>query len=371
MLGALFEQRAIRDPGWNAWANGDDFPRGTTVTEESSLRLLAVYSCVRVISDAVATLPVDVYRSRGGVREEVSKPAWVEKPSIDLDRISFLTQQMVSLLLRGNSYALVLRNAVGMVVELVALHPDVVRVTKDNRGRTRYFVAGTEVDRSRILHVPALMVPGSPVGLDPVTFAADAIGLGLNAQTYGSAFFSQGAVPSGLIKAPGDMTGDEAKRLRDQWLTMHGGPKKGNLPAVLTGGADYLPITISNEQSQFLETRKYTDEQIYRLFGLGSPLSGDNGPSITYANVEQRATDVTRYTLMPWLARLELAWSSLLPRPQYVKFNLDAFQRADTNTRYQGYKTGLDAQFLTRDEVRALEDLPPLPDVPGTQDTTQ
>jgi HK97 family phage portal protein len=367
MLGSLLERRALRDPAWNRWAAGDIITGRRQVTEDSAMGLLAVHSAVKVISDTISTLPVQIYREVGGQRTEVEKPpAWTTNPNVDLGRVEFIGQIVVSLLLRGNAYALIVRSPLGEVIELWPLHPDWVRVERTSFAATstrRYTVNGVVVPNERILHIAGMMMPGAVAGVDPITAARDAIGLGLDAQTYGAKFFQNSAIPAGVIKHPGNVTLEQAKELAEQWRSMHGGPHRSGMPAVLTAGAEYQPITITNEQAQFLETRRYTDTQVYRMFGLGNPLSTDtSASSLTYANVEQLSTDVTRYALMPWTVRVEKALSALLPRPQYWRFNFDAFLRADTKTRYEAYRVANPtAVWLTDDEIRQLEDRAPLP----------
>lgn len=373
MLGSLFERRAIRDPQWSAWARGDDISMaasaaGVRVDEMSSMQLLAVYSCVRVISDAISSLPLDVFRKRAGHQEPIPNPMWVDQPNVDTDRISFMVQTVVSLLLRGNAFWMVTRNQVGNVVEIWNLHPDWVSVRRvsGEMSTKQFWIMGRPFE-GEIVHIPALMFPGSIEGVDPITAAREAIGLGLATQEYGSRFFSQGAMPSGVIQAPGIVTPDQARELAQQWRQQHAGVGKSNLPAVLTGGASYQPIAISPEQAQFLQTRQYMDAQIYKLFGLTHPFTPTTGPNLTYANVEQLGTDVTRFTLMPWMTRIENAITKLLPRPQYAKFNADAFLRADLRTRYDSYKVGIETGFLEVNEARAWENLPAM-DEPVAQD---
>ena len=372
MLGSLFERRALRDPALDAWGRGDDLNfspgsvAGVRVDESSSMQLLAVFACVRVISDAIAMLPVDVFRGRAGQTESLPTPVWIEQPNVDTDKVGLLVQTLVSLLLRGNAYWLVTRNRLGQIAELWPLHPDWVSV--EPNGMTKRFRFMGQPFDGEIVHIPGLLFPGAKVGLDPISAAREAIGLGLAAQTYGSKFFAQGATPSGVITSPGIVTPDQAREFAANWKAAHSGLRNANLPAVLTGGATYTPVSITNEQAQFLETRRYTDEQIYRLFGLTHPFTPMTGPSLTYTNVEQLGTDVTRFTLMPWLVRLEAALTRLLPRPQYAKFNLDAFLRSDLKTRYESYKVGIDAGFLEVNEARAWENLDPI-NQPGGPDT--
>jgi len=369
MLANLFERRAIRDPALAAWGRGDDLDlapgssAGMRVDEHSSMQLLAVFSCVRVISDSIAMLPVDVYRGRGGETQSIPTPVWIDQPNVDTDRVAFLVQTIVSLLLRGNAYWLVVRNDGGQITELWTLHPDMVQ-GEANGMRKAFRIQGQRFD-GELVHIPAMLFPGSKVGVDPISAARDAIGLGLATQTFGSKFFAQGAMPSGVITSPGIVTPEQAKELAQSWRAAHGGVNRSNLPAVLTGGAAYTPIAITPEQSQFLETRRYNDEQIYRLFGLQHPFTPMGGSSMTYANTEQLGTDVTRFTFMPWIVRLEHAISRLLPRPQFAKFNLDAFLRSALRDRYESYKTGIETGFLEVNEVRAWENLDPMDTPPA------
>lgn len=366
MLADLLTSRAIQDPGWSRWAAGDDFrpasSSGPNVTEASALSLLAVFRCVRVLADAIATLPIDVYRRKAdGVREELKVPMWIEQPNPNDNRIDFVTQQMVSLLLRGNSYALIIRNSQGQILEVWPLHPDWVTVSRPRRGLgpVRYEMLGQRIPARDMLHVRAFMLPGAVVGIDPITYARDGFGLGLAAQSFGADFFAQGSIPSGVLEADKPIDDDQARSIRDRWVAAHSGRGKSNLPAVVGAGLTYKSITLTNEQSQFLETRKFTSEEIEGMFGLGSPLATNSGSSITYANRESRAIDITRFSIAPWTSRLEASYTSLLPRPQYTKFNMDAFLRADTKTRYDTYAVAIDKQIMDVDEVRDLEDLPP------------
>jgi len=370
MLARLFESRAIRDPNWASWGRGDQFygpgsAAGVAVTEDSALQLLSVFGCIRVISDSIAMLPVDTFRRRQGLQEQLPNPVWLDQPNVDTDRISFMAQSLVSLLLRGNAYWLVIRNPLGSPVELWNLHPDWVSVRRVRRAQStrEYHLLGQPFD-GEIVQIPAVMLPGAIRGVDPITAARDAIGMGIAAQTFGSKFFAQGATPSGVIQAPGMVTPDQARELASGWRAAHGGVNKSNLPAILTGGMTYTPVSVTPEQAQFLETRRYTDEQIRELFGLTHPFErGGGGVKMTYANTEMLGQDFTRFTLMPWIARLESALARLLPRPQYAKFNLDAFLRADLSTRYDAYSVGIAAGFLTVNEARDKENLEPLPDM--------
>jgi HK97 family phage portal protein len=171
-----------------------------------------------------------------------------------------------------------------------------------------------------------------------------------------------------VIKAPGDPSDDQLRTIRDNWVRVHG--NGSHLPAVITGGADVSTLTIAPEHAQFLETRSFSAAEIAAgLYRVNPTWLGiqQSGSALTYTNIEQRGIDLVRWTLMPWMKRLERGISALLPRPQYMKFNADEFMRADLKGRYDAYQVGINSKFLLPDEVRALEDLPPLPDGQGAK----
>lgn len=373
MLARLLDRRAITSSSlWNSWARGDDVSfgpstaAGVRVNEDSALSLLSVYSCVRLIADAISTMDVDAYRDTGDARVEINPPKWITNPNPETSQIDFLNQVVVALLLRGNAYAGIVRDAGGSVRELWNLHPDEVRVARPQGQPLMYRVRGRSVPASEILHIRGLTLPGSPIGLDPITYAAAGLGLGIAAQDYGATFFAQSAVPATVIEAPGVVAQDQVEMLREQFMRWHAGMKNAHLPAVLGGGATIKAVSILPEQAQFLETRKFTDGQIRRLFGI-DPFASDEA-SFTYANVEQRGLDVSRFTLRPWIRRIECALSGLMPHPRYIELDSDVLSRADLKTRYEAYAIGRNGGWLTENEIRDWERLPPLE--PATTDPT-
>lgn len=365
MLADFLEKRAITDSSlWAAWARGDvdrgsNSQSGIAVNEASTIQLLSVFSSVRLIADAIATLPIKQYRqtSLDEQPKEIPLSSWLVRPNVDTDAIAFQTQVMVSLLLRGNAYIVPLRTKVGQVAEMWAIHPDFVavrRATANLLAPREYFVLGQPLPSgAEMVHIPGLLLPNALIGLDPITFARESFGLGLAAQTFGAKFFAQGAVPSGVITSPTTVTTQQAKELKENWLAAHGGVRNAMMPAVLTGGASYTPISLTPDQAQFLQTRQYTDEQIEKLFGMGDPF-GSKHASMTYANVEQRGIDITRFTLMPWVYRMEQAFSALLPRGQFVKWDMAQLQRPDQETLVRLVASMCRNQLATPNEGRAM-----------------
>lgn len=363
MLGSLFrnEERAVQATTWGSW--GDEGPTwsGARVDSKNATQLLTVYGCTRLISDSIATLPIDVYRDVDGRPVEQKVPQWLVEPIVGLHRVSWLTQVLSSLLLDGNAYIAILVGDSG-INELVPL--DATRVTvKRVEGRRVVHIDGAPAP-FRVLHIPGLMMAGSEVGVSPIEAARQSIGMGMAAQEFGARFFGQGAVLSGVIETPNALTPDAATKMAKAWGRKHSGRDKSHLPGVLEGGATWKPTGVTNEQAQFLETRGFTAAEIAgQMFlldptDLGIPIAGT---SITYANLEQRNVRRWQVALLPWIVRLETAFGSLLPAPRYVKFNISALLRADAKTRMDTHVAAVSGGIFTANERRALEDEPPLP----------
>lgn len=336
-------------------ATGAPTYAGVTVTTDQAMRLSAVWSCVRLLADTISTLPVDVYR--GG--ERIATPPLLVEPASGQPRHDFVYQVMVSLLLRGNAFGIITARSGATLLpsQIELVDPDKVQIDRRD-GVTTYRIAGAPFAAEDVWHVRAYPVAGQVAGLSPVEYARQAIGLGLAAEKFGSQFFGSGATPSGVLQADANLSPEAAESIGARWRTMHEGRHR---VAVLSKGLSFHPISIAPDESQFIETQRLAVSQIARIFGVPAEMvGGDSGGSLTYSNTEARALDFMRYSVAPWLVRLEASLSKLLPRNQSVKFNPDALLRATTSERYAAHKVALDAGFLTIDEVRALEDLPPL-----------
>lgn len=364
MIGRLFEKRVVKDPGWAAWARGDDLigpgdVAGQVVNQSTAMQLLAVYGCVNLIADSIATMPVHVV---GGESDLV--PMWLERPNPEMDRVDFMSAVMVSLLLDGTAFIPVMRDRSNRPMSMTVLDPTRVHMHRRD-GVVQVMVDGQPAPLDMLI-VRGLMLPGSLRGVSPVEHARQIIGLGLGAQDQAARFFGQGAVIPGVIQTSGSLTKEQMREIRDQWLQSHGGSRRSHLPVVLTGDAKWQGITMTQEQAQFLETRRYTDAQIAgQMFRVDPTMLGIpvDGTSLTYSNLEQRGTHLVRHTLLPWIVRLERSLSTLLPRGQSLKFNVDGLLRADLATRYASYKTAAEIgaitgqALLTVHEMREFEDL--------------
>jgi HK97 family phage portal protein len=334
---------------------------GEPVTIDSALRLSTVWGCIRLLSDSMSTLPLHVYR--GEDRDPLPTPPLLKRPSADFEELAdWLWAVMASLLLRGNAWGVITaRSGAGLLPAQVDLvHPDRVAVTTED-GRQVVRIGGQPYDRADLFHVKAFPFPGSMLGLSPIAYAREAIGLGLGAEKYGAKFFGDGATPQGILTSDQRITQAQAIDLQQRWETRHKGRRR---VAVLGDGARFQAITIAPEEAQFIETQKLNVATICRFYGVPpTALGGETGGHMDYSSPEMRATDLLVWSVRPWLYRIERAVSGLLPRTQHAKFNAGGFVRATLLDRYQAHKLGIEAGWLLRSEARALEDLPPLPGI--------
>jgi HK97 family phage portal protein len=371
MLGGVFQREAPLEHRESVWSQFDTNAArsqstwsGQVVTTTSALQLLAVYGSVTLITDQISTLPIDTFRKTGDVPVEITKPAWLVEPTVDLGFPEWCSQLLMSLLLAGNAYIVVTRNPAGAIVELVPLDPERVKPFRED-GRLKYRVNGVTYP-GELVHIRGRMLPGSDVGLSPIEYARQTIGLGADALRYGGEFFSGEGLMPGVIEMPRPAQPGIMEETGRMWQRKRKSGGRG-LPGVLQDGATWKPTGVTNEQAQFLATRKFTAAEIAgQMFlldpsDLGIPVEGT---SLTYANLEQRNARRLQVALLPWIVRIEAAISALLFNPRYMKFNVNGFLRGDLKTRFESYAIGIQNAFLEPNEAREFEDWSPLPDPP-------
>jgi HK97 family phage portal protein len=342
--------------------DGQPTAAGEPVTVESALRLSTVFGCVRLLADSVSTLPLHVYR--GDDRDPIPTPPLLQRPSADFPELAdWLWACMASLLLRGNCWGVITnRSGAGLLPSQVDLvHPDRVAVTTNGDGTQTIRIAGEAVPRSALFHIKAFPFPGSMLGLSPIGYAREAIGLGLGAEKYGAKLFGDSAIPSGVITSDQRIGEENAKHIKANWQQAHKGKRE---IAVLGSGAKFQPVSISPDEAQFLQTQKFSVATICRFYGVPPEMmAGETAGHEAYTSPEMRGTDFLTFSLRPWLYRIERAISSqLLASTQTAKFNAGGFVRATLRDRYEAHRIGIESGFLTVNEVRELEDRPPLPD---------
>lgn len=358
---------------------------GKYVTERSAMQMTAVYCCVRILSEAVASLPLQFYRytDDGGKEKAVEHPLYFllhDEPNPEMTSFIFRETLMTHLLLWGNAYSQIIRNGKGEVVALYPLMPDRMKVDRDEHGRLYYEYTvydSDDVDGRRgtdrvgrtvrlqphdVLHIPGLGFDGL-VGYSPIAMAKNAIGLAIATEEYGSKFFANGAAPSGVLEHPGIIK--DPSRVRESWQATFGGSGNANKIAVLEEGMKYTPISISPEQAQFLETRKFQIDEIARIFRVPPHMIGDLEKS-SFNNIEQQSLEFVKYTLDPWVSRWEQAMVRALltkeeKRKYFFKFNVDGLLRGDYQSRMNGYATARQNGWMSANDIRELENLDRIP----------
>lgn len=365
------EQRAFTRE--DVWGNVDMPPPVHAGDIDTALTLAPVFSATRLLSDSVSALPLQSFRrAADGSRRPIPTPDVFTDPTEFGTTHEWVQRVMTSLLLRGNAYGYVpLFDRDGYPRRIEWLHPDEVSVD-DNFSvgkRPVWFWRGRRVEQGRMVHIPGYVLPGQVLGLSPISAFALTTETGLLSQRFGRDWFRNGSVPSGVLETDQTVDQNQARVLKDRFREA----ARGRDPVVLGLGTRYNPITVSPDESQFLETMRMTTNQVASIYGIPPDMiGGEAGGSLTYANVEQQSLNFVTYTLRPWLTKLEAAFTRLTPVGDYVRFNADAMVRADLTSRYQAHHIALTDGWKNADEVRELEDLPPLPNGQGkTYRTTE
>jgi HK97 family phage portal protein len=347
------------------WGAGFDTevvnPSGVNINQNTAFEVVAFWSAVSLISDTIATLPVDSYiRQDGNRRPYRPRPAWVDQPDVDMTRQAHYQQVLVSLLVNGNSYTRIFRNGNGDIVNLVCLDPATVEVRRSALGGKIFIIQGESktLTSEEIVHITDLIQPGHLTGLSRVERLKEALGLSSAMQSFAARFFGTGATTQGIIEFPGNLTPEQAKNLRDGFDSAHRGFRRAHKTGVLSGGASYKQTTVPNDAAQFLESRRFSVEEIARAFNIPLSMMGVPGTQ-SYASVEQNAIQFVTHTLRPYIEKMEWAYSRLLPVEAFLKFNVDGLLRGDFNSRITAYSTGLQSGFMSVNDVRKLEDMSP------------
>lgn len=351
---------------------------GRKVNEHSAMQMTAVYACVRILSESIASLPVHLYQyeSEGNKEKAVKHPLYRilhDEPNPEMTSFVFRETLMTHLLLWGNAYAQIIRNGKGEIIGLYPLMPNRMTVDRDKSGQIIYQYQMQDSDAhtgksgcvtlspSEVLHVPGLGFDGL-VGYSPIAMAKNAIGLSIATEEYGAKFFANGATPGGILEFPGTVKNPES--IRESWNKGFSG-NNAHKVAILEEGMKYTPISISPEQAQFLETRKFQIDEIARIFRVPPHMVGDLEKS-SFSNIEQQSLEFVKYTLEPWIIRWEQSLNRALltekEKPDYfVKFNVDGLLRGDYQSRMNGYATARQNGWMSANDIRELECLDRIP----------
>ena len=357
---------------------------GKPVNERTAMQTTAVYACVRILAEAVASLPLHVYEYRddGGKKLVHDHPLYYllhDEPNPEMTSFVFRETLMSHLLIWGNAYAQIIRDGAGRVLGLYPLLPDKMDVQRDDCGNI-YYVYSRNSDENpmfkeygdirlkaeEVLHIPGLGFDGL-IGYSPIAMAKNAVGMTLACEEYGASFFANGANPGGVLEHPGVLK--DPSKVRESWNSVYRGVNNAHKIAVLEEGMKYQQIGIPPEEAQFLETRKFQINEIARLYRIPPHMVGDLDKS-SFSNIEQQSLEFVKYTLDPWVIRWEqsLQRSLLLPGEKgkyFIKLNVDGLLRGDYQSRMNGYAVGRQNGWFSANDIREMENMNPIPEEEG------
>lgn len=357
---------------------------GKPVNERTAMQTTAVYACVRILAEAIASLPLHVYQYKDGGGKELAlnHPLYMllhDEPNTEMTSFVLRETLMSHLLIWGNAYAQIIRDGAGRVLGLYPLLPNRMDVERDEKG-VLYYIYSRESDENPnfkqtgdiilrqedVLHIPGLGFDGL-IGYSPIAMAKNAVGMTLACEEYGASFFANGANPGGVLEHPGVLK--DPSKVRESWNAVYGGSRNAHKIAVLEEGMKYQQIGIPPEEAQFLETRKFQINEIARLYRIPPHMVGDLDKS-SFNNIEQQSLEFVKYTLDPWVIRWEQALQKALLLPgekgrYFIKFNVDGLLRGDYASRMNGYATGRQNGWFSANDIREMENMNPISDEEG------
>lgn len=338
------------------------------------MQTTAVYACVRILAETIASLPLHTYKiSEDGKQKARDHPLYhllSDAPNPEMTSFVFRETLMGHLLLWGNAYAQIIRDGRGNVIALYPLMPDMMKVQRSDKGEIYYIYTKEGQEKilrtDEVLHIPGLGFDGL-IGYSPIAMAKNAIGMALATEEYGAKFFSNGANPGGVLEHPGVVK--DPSRVRDSWNAVYQGSSNAHKVAVLEEGMKFQAIGIPPEQAQFLETRKFQTEEICRIFRVPPHLVASLDKA-TFSNIEHQSISFVVHTIRPWLVRIEQSINKALfseseKEKYFVSFIVEGLLRGDYSSRMQGYAIGIQNGFMSPNDVRALENMNPIPEEEG------
>jgi len=369
------EEKSITIDQLASYVQGGSTSAGITVNSNLAMNCSTVYACVRVLSESVAQLPLIFYERKGNGKDRaIEHPLYKvlhRSPNSWMTAFEFWRNLITHLCLRGNAYCLILRDRNKRVYELIPMHPDTIEVkqradlsleyVRKVQGSTKVF------QQSEVFHLRAISSDGV-TGVSPITQQRQAIGLAMAAERFGAELFGNGAKPGGVITHPGKLTVEGAINLRKRFEDATSGENR-HRTVVLDEGMGWTQVSMSAEDSQFLETRKFQRSEIAGIFRVPPHMVADLSDA-TFSNVEHMGLEFVKHSLMPWLVQIEQTIFRDLLTPQeqetyFAEFLVDGLLRGDLKSRYESYQIAIMNGVMSADDVRALENLPPRPDGKG------
>lgn len=385
VLRSLVERRATltldnADEWFARVFKGSKTHAGVDVSESSGMRFSAVWACLRVISEDVATLPLFVFERLSGGGKQRAEDHYLhllvhDQANPRMTALALRETVTAHILSWGNGYLYIVTDNGGRPIELWPLLPDRTWPWWTSTGELAYW---TEIPSARpepkllrndqVIHLAGLSYDGL-VGYSPIRTHAQAIGAGLAAQEFGARFFGQGTNMGGFVEHPQSMSDPAYARLKADINEQYQGLGRSHLITILEEGAKFNKLTIPPNEAQFLESRQFSVEEIARIYRM-PPHKIGHLLRMTFNNVEQMDLDYYKSTLRPWLLRWEKALAmKLLPAAErrrfFIEHVIEGLLRGDIKTRYDAYSTGRQWGWLSADDVRELENMNPLPDGQG------
>lgn len=331
---------------------------GELVNETTAFAHSALMGAVTLLADAIAVMPLELMRERAGRTERLPTPSVLIRPNDHQTMFDFVHQTVLMLALHGCAYIYAPRRPGELPPEMRNIHPNQVKGLYDTDTMNVYYEIGEQrYNANEIRAIHWVLFPGRSRGLSPLEIQRNTIGMGLAMDRFLAQFYGEGATPSSVLETDQQVTPQAAELLRQTWEDSH---VKHRRPAVLSGGLKWRSITTSAAEMQMIEHRESIIRDIARAYRI--PLNlilGSGGDSQTYQNVEQSGINFVRYTLLPWMRRIEDAISEMLPLTQKVRFNADEFMRADLTTRVKAEQIQIMSGTLSPNEARQMENREP------------
>jgi HK97 family phage portal protein len=331
---------------------------GEIVNENTAFAQSALMAAVTLLADAIAVMPLELTRERAGRIEQLPTPSVLIKPNEHQTMFDFIHQTVLMLALHGSAYIYAPRRPGELPPEMKNIHPNQVKGFIDVDDGSLYWEIGRQkYSPAEIRAIHWVLFPGKTRGLSPLEVQRNTIGMGIAMDRFLSQFYGEGATPSSVLETEQQLTPQAADLLRQTWEDSH---NKRRRPAVLSGGLKWRSVTVSASDMQMIEHRESIIRDIARAYRI--PLNlilGSGGDSQTYQNVEQAGINFVRYTLLPWMRRIEDAISEMLPLTQKVRFNADEFMRADLMTRVNAQRVQILSGTLSPNEARQEENREP------------
>ena len=361
---------SLKQIGWWTDIISPKTGSGVSITEDNALKIVAVYSCIRVISETIAGLPIHVYRKTADGQEEVDHPLkqiLTITPNGYQTGFELMEMMVSSLNLSGEAFSHKILNGRGQLVALEPLEAKYIKTDLDENNQLVFTYQSPDerrVFRQWELWRPMGLSLNGVTGLSPIGLARESLGIASAAELSAAHLYSNGAQIPGVLQFPSKLDEETTERLRTQFAKNQSGPANQFKPLILEGGMNYKETGMKAVDAQFLESRKFQISEIARIFRVPMHKLQELDRA-TFSNIEHQSIEFVTDTILPWVRRLEQSlardiFTDSEKQNLFIKFNLSGLLRGDTATRYEAYSKAITDGWLNRNEVRKYEDLNPV-----------